>query len=907
VPPTRVQTSPAKGSQVARFSPPRGPLGAVERTPLIARIERGDARITLICAPAGFGKTTLMQQLRRALQLHGTATVWLRVDEGDNALGRFLQSLIGAMQLALPQFVPPDFASTPLAPAGSTQGLAADLLDRVSLSESAIALCLDDLELITAAETCEFLQRLLANLGPHHRVVIGSRTPPPLSLGRLRAHGLLLELTHTDLRFTPEETTSFLKRRDIPAAAALRLQRRTEGWPAALQLAAISFGAKGKSATEWLESYSGSTDSVADYLAQEVLESRPLSQREFLLRSSVLGDFCAPMCDAALARDDSAAMIAQVLCDNLLLSTIDVEQGWYRYHPLFADFLRAQLEREAPGDAQALHRAAALWAAEEGLTHEAVTHALAAQDRALAASVFESSALGLVLSGRVAEAARIITQLPDAEVTRRPALLRAGAFAAVFAHRYSAATRFIELLEHTADGVERPADDELSVMRHDELFAMRLMLLAWTDRVPEMYARVSHNLEPSRLDGFTAGLASNASAFCNISLGRHLEAERDLARARRACEPIHALYVLSYSACFSAQIELIRGNAPQARQILETGMNRAIAEGQRHGSAGAVVATHLAELRYEANDLDACEVLVNDYLAIVVETGLPDHLILMHRLGTRLHFHFGRPEAGYALLADLHEIGIRRNIARLSAASWLERAYVALRSNDPEEARRSLALGADPSIWKSFGQFQLYAEEIEDPLIARVRLELVLGIGEQTVPLLQTALLGAEAGCRQRRALRLRFLLAQTLERLGRRGEAIEAFDGAITRASALGLMRCLADENWSTRSLIRRSSTAGDARAAALLRELDSHRDPAVQATRNALPSGTPTGISRLSNRELQVLRLLGRGQSNKVIARELFVSENTIETHLRRIYEKLGTHNRTEAAALAREAGAI
>jgi len=145
------------------------------------------------------------------------------------------------------------------------------------------------------------------------------------------------------------------------------------------------------------------------------------------------------------------------------------------------------------------------------------------------------------------------------------------------------------------------------------------------------------------------------------------------------------------------------------------------------------------------------------------------------------------------------------------------------------------------------------------------------------------------------------------LLRWRRRREAIEAFDGAITRASALGLMRCLADENWSIRSLVKRSSTAGDARARALLHELDSRGDPAVQGTRNALAPGPPTRMSRLSNRELQVLRLLGRGQSNKVIARELFLSENTIETHLRRIYEKLGTHNRTEAAALAREAGAI
>ena len=899
MPTTRAQTSPAKGAQAARFSPPRGVVGAVERSPLIARIEQSDARITLLCAPAGFGKTTLMQQLRRVLQSRGMATIWLRVDSGDKALGRFLQSLIGAIQSAMPQFIPPDFASTPLGPAGSAQGLAADLLDRISLSELPVALFLDELELINASETCDFMQRLLADLGPHHRVVMGSRTPPPLALGRLRAHGLLLDLSHTDLRFTPEETRSFLTGRELPVTAALGLQRRTEGWPAALQLAAITFGAKGKRATEWLEAYSGSTESVADYLAQEVLASRPLLQREFLLHSSVLGDFCAPMCDAALCRVDSAAMIAQVLCDNLLLSSIEVERGWYRYHPLFADFMRAQLEREAPGKGQAVHRAAALWAAEEGLTHEAVTHALAARDHSLAASVFESSALGLVRSGRVAEAARIVTQLPDAEVIRRPALLRAGAFAAIFAHRYSAATRFIELLEGAVGTEEPPA--------HDELFAMRLMLLAWTDRIPEMYERVSQDFTASRLDAFNTGLARNASAFCNISLGHHLEAERDLARARQACEPIQALYVLSYSACFSAQIELIRGNTAQARRLLETAMNRVIAEGQRHGSAGAVVATHLAELRYEANELDACEVLVNDYLPIVVETGLPDHLILMHRLGSRLHFHFGRAEAGYALLAELHEIGIQRSIARLCAASWLERAYGALRSNDREEARRSIVLGTDASIWERFGQFQLYAGEIEDPLIARVRLELVLGIGEDTVPLLQTAVREAEASCRQRRALRLRFLLAQMLESLGRRDEAIEAFDGTITRAGALGLLRCLTDENWSTRSLVKCSSMAGDVQVIALLREIDSRRDPAVQATKNALHSDTPKRMSRLSNRELQVLRLLGRGKSNKVIARELFLSENTIETHLRRIYEKLGTHNRTEAAALAHQAGAI
>ena len=870
----------------------------MERASLLARIDQSQAQITLICAPAGFGKTTLMQQLCRLFQSRRLGTVWLRLDEADNDLGHFLQSLMAAIHVALPEFTPLEFAGIPFGPTGSAQGLAADVLDRISLSDATIALFLDDLELISDQTTWDFLQRLLADLGPHHRVVMGSRTSPLLALGRMRAHGLLLEFTQADLRFTEEETDSFLGQHNMTAPEAVHsLQQRTEGWPAALQLAAITFTAKGRAGTDWLERFSGSSGSVADYLAQEVLDSRPLLQRNFLLRSNALLEFSAEMCDAALGRNDSSAMIAQLQRDNLLLSSVEAGQHWYRYHPLFSDFLRSQLERETAGETCTLHRAAALWAAEQGLTNEAVTHALASRDHALAARLLESSAMDMVHSGRVAEAARIIATLPEAELIGRPALLRAGAFAAVFAHRYADAARHIETLECAA-GTEKGAED-------DQLFGMRLMLLAWTDRIPEMYESVAGiRAETVRFSPFTTGLASNASAYGNIALGRHVEAERDLARARQACEPIHALYVLNYSACFAAAIELSRGNTAQAKIVLDTAMNRAIADGQRHGSAGAVVATHLAELRYEINELDACQALVNDYLPIVVETGLPDHLIMLHRLAARLHFDGGRREAGYALLAELNEIGNRRGIARLSAASWLERAYAALRCHDANEARHSLALGAGASVWQGLGKFQLYANELEDPLIARVRLELVFGDGERALPLVESALQAAESTHRQRRVLRLMFLQAQIFERLGRRREAIEVFDNALTRAAGCGLVRTLADENWATERLVKRSLATTDPKRAGLLQAFEARSDPLTGATENLSANKR---LSRLSNRELQVLRLISRGHSNKAIARELFLSENTIETHLRRVYEKLGTHNRTEAAALISEAGRV
>jgi LuxR family maltose regulon positive regulatory protein len=886
----RTMPRPAKGP--GRFSPPRAPQTPVERARLIERIEASDAPLTLICAPAGFGKTTLMQQLRQRYQARDIATVWLRLDRADNELGRFLHSVIGATHVAVPQFFPADLAKPQQR--ASAQGLAADLLDRISLSDAAIALFLDDLELMTDQDVRDFLQRLLTNLGPHQRVIMGSRTVPALALGRLRAHGLLLELDQADLRFTREETASYLERQSLSAPAVLQsLQQHTEGWPVALQLAVITLNAKGKSGPDWLRRFSGSTAGVAEYLAQEVLDSRPAKQRDFLLRSSVLGEICAAMCDAVLGRTDSTDMIAQSVRSNLLLSSIDAEQRWFRYHPLFADFLRARMRDEAPDEMQDLHRRAARWSAANGLMNEAVTHALAARDHELAADLLAPFAMEMVRTGRVADTVRANELLPEYEVVRRPDLLRAAAYAAIFAHRYGDAARFIETIERGVD---------------DEIAGMRLMLLGWTDKLPELLEAVAAmRADTSRFGPFTAGLASNADAYGNIALGNYVEAEQNLARARQACEPINALYVLSYAACFSAGIELIAGNVAAARTTLDGAMNRAIAEGQRYGSSGAVVATYLAEALYEANEIDVCGALVNDYMPIVVETGLPDHLIMMHRIAARLHLLHERRDAAQAVLTQLHDVGAKRSIRRLGAAAWLERVYLALRDGDIDRARRALALGSDSALWRSFGDFKPYASEIEDPPISEFRLRLALGRCDEALPQLEAALHAAEAAGRRRRALRLQLLRAQMLESQGRPREASATLETAVRGAVRGGMVRTLTDDAWAMETLGKRATFAGDPRVAPLLRALmPAPRAEGADIKRPA-PDAGPRGAFHLTNREIQVLRLLWKGGSNKAIARDLFLTENTIETHLRRIYEKLGTRNRTQAAAIACEACAI
>jgi LuxR family maltose regulon positive regulatory protein len=209
-----------------------------------------------------------------------------------------------------------------------------------------------------------------------------------------------------------------------------------------------------------------------------------------------------------------------------------------------------------------------------------------------------------------------------------------------------------------------------------------------------------------------------------------------------------------------------------------------------------------------------------------VETGPPDHLIVLHRIAARLHVHRGRFDASQGILTQLHEIGAQRGIRRLSAAAWLERTYAALRTTDFDAARRSLALGSDATVWRCFGDFKLHASDIEDPLIAELRLQLVLRQADQALPQLQTALRAAEATGRRRRALRLRFLRTQMLHSLGRRREASAAFDTVVTRAVNGGMMRTLVDDGWAIEPLINLAAVADDSRVAALLRELAAFPD---------------------------------------------------------------------------------
>ena len=364
---------------------PRPQPGFVPRPRLLDQLDEGLARsLILVCAPAGFGKTALLADW---VGRGGRPVGWLSLDAGDNDPARFWRNAVAALDTARPgiaERVGPMLG--PPAPP-SFEGLVTALVNELAgqLADGEVLLVLDDYHLIDSPPVHASLTFLLEHLPPGLHVVLASRADPPLPLARLRARGQLAELRAADLRFTAEEAAALLLEAagpGLPEASVAALEARTEGWAAGLQLAALSLRGQ-PDAAGFVATFSGSHRYVLDYLAEEVLERQPEQLREFLLETSVLERLVGELCDAVTGRSDGQAMLEAIEAAGLFLVPLDEVRGWWRYHQLFADLLRARLQQEQPDRVPALHRNAATWSEEHGLADDAVRHALAAGDAEL--------------------------------------------------------------------------------------------------------------------------------------------------------------------------------------------------------------------------------------------------------------------------------------------------------------------------------------------------------------------------------------------------------------------------------------------------------------------------------------------------------------------------------------------
>src|SRR5262245_11715554 len=404
-------------------------------------LERGRV---LVCAPAGFGKTALLADWARG---GGRPVAWLCLDSGDSDPARFWRYVVAALDRARPGLAgrvgPP--------PPRSFEGLVTALINELAADPGPdeVLLVLDDYHLVDPGPVHESVTFLLENLPPGLRVVVASRADPPLPLARLRARGQLAELRAAELRFTLEEAAALLGEAGgaaLPAPAMAALVARTEGWAAGLQLAALSLRGQADPAGFAAE-FSGSHRFVLDYLTDEVLAGQPGPVRAFLLETSVLERLSGELCDAITGRADGQAMLQEIERAGLFLVPLDEMRGWWRYHHLFADLLRARLQAEQPGRVPALHRAAAAWSEEHDLADDAVRHALAAGDATWAARLVERHVETLLGRSEGVTLRRWLSALSAESVRDRPRLCLAQAYGAAQGFQLEA----LRSEEHTSE------------------------------------------------------------------------------------------------------------------------------------------------------------------------------------------------------------------------------------------------------------------------------------------------------------------------------------------------------------------------------------------------------------------------------------------------------------------------
>lgn len=897
----------------AKLRPPLRGESVIPRSHLDERFRSAfGARLVLVHSPAGFGKTTAMLQWLSMLRQLGDRTSWLSVDDGDNDPGRFLDYLLAAFRRVDPALDLDELAPARFEGGSATSGLLLTLVRRLDESSGPFTLFLDDFERIRNPEVTRILKEVLDHLPRGGRLVIAAREAPDIGLARMRIWGQLVEIETEDLRFAPEETERFLREAHglaLDDEDLARLHRCAEGWAAGLQLAALSLAGR-PHAKEFLKSFSGSSTEIADYLAEDVLSRQPEDVRAFLLQTCILDALCGPLCDALTGGSDGYAMLGRLERANLFIVPIDHERYWYRYHNLFAQYLRTRLARGIPGMTAGLHRSAAAWFSRQGRYVEAAEHALAGGEVSLAAGAIETCAMDFIVMGQFGTIADWVNRLPSEVLDRYPKLRLAYAWTLTFQGAY-------EKAHAVADQIRcGRASEELDEAAWSEVGALEAVNLGLADRIEEAHRAASDGLRNARCGGsFARGNLSVVLGFSLISCGRFDEAREILRQARESHAEGGSILGVVFSHCLKGVSELIQGRLQAATTHYRSAYARVSGVLPGLSRPGAVAAVFLADALYEANELEEAERLLSGQMELFREYINMDTTLCGFLTLARLRWMGGRHADALALLEEAERLGAARNWPRMCATVRLERARLALQFIGVDAAERACRRSDDRRVWKSFEGYSMPANDLATPALHQLRLLVRKGQPDRAMEGLKAELARAQAERRLRRALKLKILQAEALSTVDERRSSLRTLTDAVRFAEPEGFIRIFADEGTTVIRLVRKlRESAGTVNAFGLSRREVSFLDRILlaageEAGWNGAPGFEPAGdaLDEITAREIEIIALVARGLSNRDLADRLFVSENTVKFHLRNVNSKLGAKNRTEAVAKARSMGLI
>ena len=911
---TRVSTLPAQREVLlaTKLYVPRARRALVERPSLFARVEAGLPRgLTLVSAPAGFGKTTLISAWVAQTE---RPVAWLSLDAADNDPARFLAYLVAALQTVDANLGQEMAAALEGLQPVQMAGLLAGLLNEIDQAGAPLALVLDDYHLIDQEVVHANVRYLIDNAPPPLHLIILTRQDPPWPLGRLRAGGRLSELRGRDLRFTLEETAEFcntvmglgMSPQDIAA-----LDARAEGWVAGLQLAALSMQGEGD-VSRLVDGFSGSSRYVLDYLLEEVINQQPPDIQQFLLHTAVLDRLCAPLCDALLLNTDldfsyrsenaagmspSQKLLERLEAANLFIVPLDEHRLWYRYHHLFSGLLRARLQQVAPDKIARLHRLAAEWYAGQELVEEAISHALQAGDFDFAAVLLEEEGIDLVSRHKMVPLARWLETLPQPVIERRPWLC---VFMAYTRHwlgdrRYALGACLDQAEEalrtsppHTESEARRIRGYIASLRAQDALSAGRD-----TEQIIEQAELALELLPPGDLMCTEAGVSLGGAYWIK---GDARSAERAFAMGRDTARRLGKHLMAVPTATYTAWQQMKQGRLFEALAGFEEALAWATTYNGRIVPVGGFPLLRISDLRCEWDDLpEALETARQGY-ELCLRLNQADVVVDAHAtLALRL-LAAGDLEGAWQSVRQGDDAARSSSPDRFVQARLDTcRVWLWLVENRLDEAYAWLAAsGPDPAGPLSFDHDLHH--------VLAVRILLARGQTAEALDLALRVAAAAEQAAFVGRQIQALTLAAAAKQQLGRTEAAVEHMRRAVLLAAPGRYIHSLLDESPLIPGLLRHLTAEPNIP--------QSYLDQLLAAASRETAAKTAVSqplIEPLSERELEILDLIALGLSNRQIATRLVLSLATVKWHASNIYGKLGVGNRNQAVVRAREVGLV
>jgi LuxR family transcriptional regulator, maltose regulon positive regulatory protein len=938
-----------------KFYAPRWDAALVARPRLRMRLDEALQRqLTLISAPAGFGKTVLVSEwlatsnfVRDCLPTGIPETesannqagaqspkfCWLSLDEGDNDPVRFFAHFLAALRTVAPHLgqLAELVLQAPQLPAVET--LMPALINDLAGSAYPLIFVLDDYHVVETPTVHQALGFLLDHLPPPLHLVITTRSDPPWRLARLRARHQLCEVRAADLRFRPDEVTDFLNRvmhLQLSEANIAALERHTEGWIAGLQMAALSM--QGLDDIDgFMHAFTGSNRYILDYLTDEVIDRQPLVLREFMLRTSILERMCAPLCSvlwddlqiqqqaqSPLSVLDSQALLEQLEATNLFLLPLDNQRHWFRYHHLFAEVLRHRLRRTQPEQVALFYQRASAWCEQAALWDEAIGYAFAAKDFDQAARLLAAIGLSMVVETNLGKLLRWVAQVPADVRQAYPRLTIAYVWALLWAGQ-------LEMVEPLLQQAQARPDNPPFVVAHAAAMRSFLASLRGDLTTARRWAQEALRV-PTQSDDVTIDVTMQmVRGIALVALGDTYRLLGDLTAAGVTYEeaiPLNVqmknLYAALGAVWSLGDIAQAQGQLQRAADIYRDGLAMAHRFQVEQGLGDALV-THFIHLQlgavlYQANRLDEAAQHLERAVQLYELSGVLD-LLPAYAMLARLKVAQGEIDAARQLLPKV-SVARKKAIPQLAyarAEAERIRLQLLLDSPQPEPAHLHMAIeGWIAARGLRFDDDLPYVREFEYAMLARALV--TLNSFEAAHMLLQRLVTQAESGERGGDLIEYLVIQALTLRAQGQMGEALAPLQRALDLAEPAGYIRVFVDEGLPMRALLVDLRAQILQRPSGVLRPSLGYIDrildafPVQALVTASMPSENPKAhpqnlLEPLTARELEVLPLLAQGLTNQEIAQQLIISSGTAKRHVANIFAKLAVVNRTQAINRARE----